>query len=413
MIRGFASYLPCFFKMKRLLGILFLIMLCVDMSAQKKELSTARDNVKKNRNLEQAESSMQKLLNDSANRYNKKIWITMFDAIVKQYEQGNEKLYLKQQYDTTKLFNLTKRMISVAQSFDSIEVKPNKKGKAELNYRKKHAEFLHKYRPNLYNGGLFLIGKQKYAEAYSFFDAYIDCANQPLFSQYNYNANDKKIPEAAYWAVFCGYKMKDPRATFHHTYLALKDTAHYCMMLQYLAETYRLEKDTVRYVQTLTEGFEKYPMFEFFFPRLVQHYGENGDWEKVLEISERAISKKNDSEIYRLSKTNALLSLGKYDECITLCDQLIAENDSLSDAYYNAGMAYFHKAVDMDKKIQLNTKQKNIIKENYQKALTYLKCFRALVPEQKTRWALPLYTIYLNLNMGEEFDEIDKILRQQ
>lgn len=413
MIRGFASYLPCFFKMKRLLGILFLIMLCVDMSAQKKELSAARDNVKKNRNLEQAESSMQKLLNDSANRYNKKIWITMFDAIVKQYEQGNEKLYLKQQYDTTKLFNLTKRMISVAQSLDSIEVKPNNKGKAELNYRKKHAEFLHKYRPNLYNGGLFLIGKQKYAEAYSFFDAYIDCANQPLFSQYNYNANDKKIPEAAYWAVFCGYKMKDPRATFHHTYLALKDTAHYCMMLQYLAETYRLEKDTVRYVQTLTEGFEKYPMFEFFFPRLVQHYGENGDWEKVLEISERAISKKNDSEIYRLSKTNALLSLGKYDDCITLCDQLIAENDSLSDAYYNAGMAYFHKAVDMDKKIQLNTKQKNIIKANYQKSLTYLKCFRALVPEQKTRWALPLYTIYLNLNMGEEFDEIDKILRQQ
>ena len=146
---------------------------------------------------------------------------------------------------------------------------------------------------------------------------------------------------------------------------------------------------------------------------MVQHNGENGDWEKVLEISERAISKKNDSEIYRLSKTNALLSLGKYDDCITLCDQLIAENDSLSDAYYNAGMAYFHKAVDMDKKIQLNTKQKNIIKENYQKSLTYLKCFRALVPEQKTRWALPLYTIYLNLNMGEEFDEIDKILRQQ
>lgn len=389
------------------------MMLCVDMSAQKKELSAARDNVKKNRNLEQAESSMQKLLNDSANRYNKKIWITMFDAIVKQYEQGNEKLYLKQQYDTTKLFNLTKRMISVAQSFDSIEVKPNKKGKVELNYRKKHADFLHKYRPNLYNGGLFLIGKQKYAEAYAFFDAYIDCANQPLFSQYNYNANDKKIPEAAYWAVFCGYKMKDPRATFHHTYLALKDTAHYCMMLQYLAETYRLEKDTVRYVQTLTEGFEKYPMFEFFFPRLVQHYGEKGDWEKVLEISERAISKKKDSEIYRLSKTNAMLNLGKYDDCITLCDQLIAENDSLADAYYNAGMAYFHKAVDMDKKIQLNTKQKNVVKANYQKSLTYLKCFRALVPEQKTRWALPLYTIYLNLNMGDEFDEIDKILRQQ
>ena len=31
----------------------------------------------------------------------------------------------------------------------------------------------------------------------------------------------------------------------------------------------------------------------------------------------------------------------------------------------------------------------------------------------KDQWALPLYTIYLNLNMGKEFDEIDKLLNQK
>lgn len=393
--------------------MLFFLAWTWPLAAQKKEISAARDNIKKNRNLEQAEKSMQNLLKDSANRRNEKIWITMFDAIVKQYEQGNEKLYLKQKYDTAQFFNLTKRLFTVAVSADSIDALPDKKGNVSIDYRKKHAEFLHRYRPNLYNGGLYYIRKQKFSDAYSFFDTYIDSGNQPLFERQKYNETDGKMPEAAYWAVYCGYKMKDPKATLHHTYLALKDTAHYCLMLQYLAETYRLENDTARYVQTLTEGFERFPLFDFFFPRLVQFYGGIGDWERVYQLADSAIHINAESAIFRLAKGNALLNLGKYEDCITVCDQLIIDNDSLSDAFYNAGMAYFQMAVDLDKKIQLNAKQKKKIKDYYQKALPYLTCFRALEPKESDKWGMPLYTIYLHLNMGSEFDEIDKVLRRK
>ena len=31
-------------------------------------------------------------------------------------------------------------------------------------------------------------------------------------------------------------------------------------------------------------------------------------------------------------------------------------------------------------------------------------------PENSERWAAPLYRVYLNLNMGKEFDEMDTIL---
>lgn len=404
-------------KRKGRLGAVFLTLLFLScacpLSAQKKEISTARDNIKKNRNLEQAEKSMQNLLKDSANRRNERIWVTMFDAIVKQYEQGNEKLYLKQKYDTAQFFNITKRMFTVAESADTVDAMPDKKGNVSLDYRRKHAEILHRYRPNLYNGGLYFIRKQKFADAYSFFDTYIDCANHPLFERYKLNETDTKLPEAAYWAVYCGYKMKEPKATLHHTYLALKDTAHYCMMLQYLAETYRLENDTARYVSTLSEGFEKYPLFDFFFPRLVQYYGERGEWDRVSLLADSAISVNADNAIFRLAKGNALLNLGKYDDCIAVCDQLIMENDSAADAYYDAGMAYFQMAVDLDKKIQLNAKQKKKIKDYYQKALPYLTCFRALEPSETDKWGMPLYTIYLHLNMGNEFDEIDKTLRRK
>ena len=45
----------------------------------------------------------------------------------------------------------------------------------------------------------------------------------------------------------------------------------------------------------------------------------------------------------------------------------------------------------------------------YKESLPYLEKYRLLAPEQKAQWVSPLYTIYLNLNMGKEFDEIDKI----
>ena len=81
--------------------------------AQKKEIQLAKDQVKSGKNLPQAQASMQKLLADSANRSNKKIWNLYFDAVRKQYEQGNEKLYLKQKYDTAQLFNFTRQLLSL------------------------------------------------------------------------------------------------------------------------------------------------------------------------------------------------------------------------------------------------------------------------------------------------------------
>jgi hypothetical protein len=151
---------------------LFLLMsisfFCMAGYAQKKEISAARDNVKAGNNLTQAQASMEKLLMDSMNRGNLKIWNILYDAVRKQYEQGNEKLYLKQAYDTAQLFNLTRQLFEVAQNMDSVEMVPDRKGKVRIEYRKQHADYLGKIRQNLYSGGLWFIRKTKYPEAYSF-----------------------------------------------------------------------------------------------------------------------------------------------------------------------------------------------------------------------------------------------------
>ena len=395
-------------------ALMFLILMSpVAASAQKKEIQTAKDQVKAGKNLDQAAASMKKLLADSANRTNRKIWTIYFDAVRKQYEQGNEKLYLKQKYDTAQLFNYTRQLFEVAFQYDSVETAPDKKGRRDFEFRKGHSDYLAHIRSNLYNGGIWFLNKKKYPDAYKFFDCYIECASQPMFKQRNYGEKDKHLPTAAYYAVYSGYKMKDPKATLHHSYEALKDTVHYNYMLQYLAETYMLEKDTARYVASLKEGFKRVPTFPYFFPRLVEHYVERNQLDSAMTVVNEALTVVPDSDVYLAAKSNLLLEQGKLQECIEVSKKVIEVNQKLGDPYYNAGICYFNLAVEQDKNSHNSRKVKEQVEENYKKALPYLVKYREMEPKEQGKWAFPLYTIYLNLNMGKEFDEIDKVMKQK
>lgn len=385
----------------------------VAASAQKKEIQTAKDQVKAGKNLDQAAASMKKLLADSANRTNRKIWTIYFDAVRKQYEQGNEKLYLKQKYDTAQLFNYTRQLFEVAFQYDSVETAPDKKGRRDFVFRKGHSDYLAHIRSNLYNGGIWFLNKKKYPDAYKFFDCYIECASQPMFKQRNYGEKDKHLPTAAYYAVYSGYKMKDPKATLHHSYEALKDTVHYNYMLQYLAETYMLEKDTARYVASLKEGFKRVPTFPYFFPRLVEYYVVRNQLDSAMTVVNEALTVVPDSDVYLAAKSNLLLEQGKLQECIEVSKKVIEVNQKLGDPYYNAGICYFNLAVEQDKNSHNSRKVKEQVEANYKKALPYLVKYREMEPKEQGKWAFPLYTIYLNLNMGKEFDEIDKVMKQK
>ena len=38
--------------------------------------------------------------------------------------------------------------------------------------------------------------------------------------------------------------------------------------------------------------------------------------------------------------------------------------------------------------------------------------YREMAPDEVDKWAPALYRIYFNLNMGKQFDEIDKLLKR-
>lgn len=392
--------------------ILICVFICLPLIAwgQKKTMTQVKDYIKSGKNLDKAEKLMTDLLNDSSSRGNEKVWLLLFESQRKQYDQGNEKLYLKEKYDTTALFLVGKRMFDTLEGLDSLDRLPDARGKVKLKYRDRSAELLNIYRPNLFNGGVFFMKKHDFSRAYDFFDTYINSAVKPMFARYQYAERDKRLPEAAYWAGYCGYKLEKPQLTLRHTYQALKDSVHLPYMLQYLAETYKLEKDTARYVQTLKDGFSKYPKFPFFFPRLIDYYSHIGAYDEAMKSCDEALQTDSVNTLFRYAKSSLLLTMGRYKQSFAISKALIAENDTLADAYLNAGLALFDQAVELDKKTLSGSKKYNQILELYRKAMPYLEKYRAMAPDQKDKWALPLYTIYLNLNMGKQFDEIDKLI---
>ena len=390
-------------------ALLLLLMITPCLTwAQKKELNQARSYIKsgKEKELEQAEQMMVRLLKEPKNKTNKKIYLTRFDAVKGLYLQANERLYLKQKQDTAKFFELNKRMFTILETLDSIEMRPKEKGRVDIEYRKKHAELLHAYRPNLFNAGTYHLRKGEMQKAFDYFEFYIDCSRQPLFSTYRYDSLDTRMPEAAYWATFCGYRMQNAVLTLRHRKLALCDSAKANFTLQYIAEARRWLNDQELYLKTLEEGFRRFPTFTYFFPRLMDAYSQRGEYDKALAAADSAIAVCDTCTLYLFAKSTMLFRLERYGESIKVSEQIIAINPNLAEAHFNAGTGYLNIALRLDER-----KNKKQLRQLYQKARPYMERYRQLMPNQKEKWGPALYRIYLNLNMGKQFDEIDRLLK--
>ena len=397
---------------------LLLVTLILSVSAQKKQINQARDYLKSGKDYDKAEKLMTDLLKDSVNRSNEKIWLLLIAAQKAQYEQGNEKLYLKEKYDTAQFFMQAKKLFNTMERFDSLEQQPDKNGRVKIKYRDKHAAYLDKIRINLYNAGVYFAKKKSYQMAYDYFDSYIGSARQSLFEQMNNAENDSMMPIAAYWTVFCGHSLGDADLTLKHHILAEKDDARLVYVLQYEAETYASTGSEEDYLKTLRRGFELYPTYEYFFRKLIRNYWHKKDNDTAMQLVSTALAVDSTNSLFRFAENRTLLNLGRYDECIETGKRLLEKNDTIAEVYFTLGLAYYNQAVNKeltlkDKRAKERKTIRNDIKKLYEQALPYLERYRSMAPDQQNKWFTPLYNIYLNLNMGKEFDEIINIRNER
>lgn len=375
------------------------------------DIDKAKTYIKSGKDFDKAEKLMTELLKDSANHDNIKIYTTWYESVLGQYNAANEKLYLKQKYDTAAFYNLTRHLQEVAVELDALDVRPDKKGRVRPSHRAENAAQLNPLRINIYYGGTWSVRKGDYQKGYTYFSDYLEAANLPLFEAYHYQQKDSLLPTAAYWATLCGFRMQDAERTLKYSRLALKDSAKATFTLQYMCEAYQWQKNDSAYFRTLSEGYERFPEYPYFFPRLADHYAAQGQYGKVLSLADRGLDISPSNTLFLLAKSVALLNLDQYDECIETSRNLMELNDSLPEPYFNIATSYLNQALAIEQEHEPR-KNRLRLQKLYREARPFMEDYRRMAPDDKKRWAPALYRIYLNLNLGKQFEEIDRLMRK-
>ena len=158
---------------------------------------------------------------------------------------------------------------------------------------------------------------------------------------------------AAYLATYCGVKLGNSDFALKYSSSALDYKPGREKTLQLLANIYSEKKDTILYRESLKTGFDEYPQNEFFFTRLVDFYNGKNQIDSANVVVDKALMADRLNPLFLYAKSNLLLNMGEYEKCVSICDSLIARNDTLADAYYNAGVAYMNMAFKAKNKSQI------------------------------------------------------------
>ena len=341
----------------------------------------------------------------------------IFYTAAKLYESSNSvenrKAYLKQQYDTAMFFNTLLNMYEQLRLCDSVDAVPNAQQKVKLKYSKKTYDLRQKHIKNILNGSKFFLRKGDYASAYGYIDA---------FYTHTTSKRDSLLYRLAYQAALCGYLTNQPKHTLKYIDKAIEAASRgdKPILQEYKVRTYALLKNDSLWVRELHTGVNLYPEYDYFFVNLIDWYNSQRMTKEACELADSLIQVVSaEKAIYWYTKCKMKLMENDYEACIQFADSTIKRDPAYVDAYYNKGISYLNMAVIKKDTACNNIKDKRFaedrkaIQELYAQAMPCMEKVRELQPDMVDRWASPLYRIYLNLNKGKEFDEMDKILKKK
>lgn len=322
----------------------------------------------------------------------------------------NQKAYLKQAYDTARFFNKLRDMYGRLRLCDSIDLLPDAKGKVHARLQKKTRTLRLKHRRNIYGGGRYYLSKWNYKEAYPFLDLYCTYRREQKV--------DTLFPHAALWATLSSFLEDNYQGTIKYadTAISYADTLTAAILQEYKVRSFAKLGNDSAWVASLQQGVVRYPYHDYFFVLLADWCYAHRRFDVERKLADRVISETGGKAIHYYAKSKSYLAEENYEACIEFADSTIARQNDFADAYYNKGISYLNMAVISNEMSCKDVKdpQYAIDKQNtlelYRKARPNMEMVRRLQPEKQDRWAPPLYRIYLNLNLGDEFNEIDRLL---
>ncbi|MBR5707055.1 MAG: tetratricopeptide repeat protein [Bacteroidaceae bacterium] len=378
-----------------------------------------RDDIQDKRG---AKRLIDQAMKNSLNQDYDQTWLVAADIYQHFYYQENTKSY-SQPYDTVGMYKLLTDWYRFAMKADSLQQIPNAKGKTSDEARKKHAKEIHRTMSDLIRGGIFYFNDhQDYAKAYEMFDSYFTVANHPMVKDLT-EADSfyiKNKPIYSYYPALAAYNLEEWENVLKYATVALDDEEVGETATEMICDAYGNLQDTVQWLETLKQGLIKYPTVDYYYGKLLNYYNLKNDMTE-LENFVKEMVEIDPEKAYNYYVLGYVAQQSKdYEKAIAQYQTAIDKDANLSDAYFNLGLCIMFQAQEyMDSKSNLDYRSsayKKAVQEQkdyYKKALPYFTKYRELEPSATDKWAIPLQTIYYQIDMSKELNEIEARMKEK
>lgn len=404
--------------MKRVLFSMVLLLVAGFTFAQEKNVKEAKSIANEVKpNFAQAEKLINGALTNAETKDNAETWDVAGFIQKRINEKEMENAYLRKPYDTLKVYNSALNMCKYYFKCDELAQIPNEKGKIKNKYRKSNSAAILAARPNLINGGIQFFNLDKNKEALDFFATYVDVAINPMFEKENLLQTDTVLPQIAYYASLAAAKMEDYPSVLKYAPYAKEDKEVGKYAMEFISTALKAQGDTIKWIASLKDGIQKYPEHSFFFGHLIDYYSNNNKFDEAMQFADDMLAKDPNNTFYLYVKGYLYHNMKDYDKAIEFYKKTIEVDPNYAEAYSNLGLIYCLQAQDFSEKATTDVndpkykEDQATLKVFYEKARPNYEKARELKPDQKDLWLNGLYRVYYNLQMGPEFDEIDKMMQ--
>ena len=428
--------------MKRVLFSMVLLLAASFAFAQEKNVKEAKSIASgTNPDFAKAEGLINQALTNPETKDNAETWDVAGFIQKRRSEKEMESAYLRKPYDTIQVYNSALNMCKYYFKCDELAQVPNEKGKIKNKYRKANAAAILAERGNLINGGIqfYNVASQKEGDAakednkkaLEFFGAYIDIASNPMFEKENLLQTDTVLPQIAYYASLAAAKMEDYPSILKYAPYAKDDKEVGMYAMEFVSTALKAQGDTDKWLASLKEGIQKYPDHPFFFGHLIDYYSNNNKFDEAMQFADDMLAKDPNNTFYLYVKGylyhnlyTSLKNEKKDQEAAEALDNAIKYyvkttdvDSNYAEAYSNLGLVYCLQAQDFSEKATTDVndpkykEDQETLKAFYEKAKPYYEKARELKPDQRDLWLNGLHRVYYNLNMGPEFEEIEKLMQ--
>ena len=334
----------------------------------------------------------------------------------------NRKIYLNSKPDTVSFFNYMYELYVTGLQCDSVEqqamaAREVEGKKAQQKLRGGVGQTLLPYRKNLLNAGKYYYTKKSYADAFRFFDMYVQTKSADVFQDSKGNslvADPDDEVDVSVLSVLSAYASSNYSGVTSYLTESLKDENLRPQMLEIGVKTYAALTDTTKAVQLLEQGFEAYPEVEYFYVTLVKHYNERGLYEQALQKVQRMTSLKPQQRDYWYVAGTELVLLDRYDEALQSFQQCIDIKADDAEAWASMGSIQLHQAhvayenFNLPKSDPSYNKQKNAITQLYRQACNAFEQSRKFDETNTSLWLEGLRETYFKLNRGKALKGLEK-----